>query len=58
MLTKSVVETADKINGKKYKQVFSDNMGKKTTPKAGLSLLKGASVDELDNREQEGGRVD
>ena len=30
----SVVETADKTNGKKYKQVFSENMGKKGTPKA------------------------
>lgn len=27
------VETADKSNMKKYKQVFSQNMGKKTTPK-------------------------
>jgi len=27
------VETADKVNGKKYKQVFSNNMGKKGTPK-------------------------
>ncbi|TXT08989.1 hypothetical protein VHUM_02463 [Vanrija humicola] len=31
--TEFIVETADKVNGKKYKQVFSNNMGKKTTPK-------------------------
>jgi hypothetical protein len=29
----AVVETADKVNGKKYKQVFSQNMTKKGTPK-------------------------
>ncbi|KAK4690014.1 DNA topoisomerase II, partial [Tremellales sp. Uapishka_1] len=28
-----IVETADKVNGKKYKQVFSENMGKKGAPK-------------------------
>ncbi|EIW70432.1 hypothetical protein TREMEDRAFT_43154 [Tremella mesenterica DSM 1558] len=28
-----IVETADKTNGKKYKQVFSHNMGKKSPPK-------------------------
>ncbi|WRT66491.1 uncharacterized protein IL334_003450 [Kwoniella shivajii] len=28
-----VVETADKVNSKKYKQVFSENMGNKGTPK-------------------------
>ena len=28
-----VVETADKINGKKYKQVFTNNMSKKGIPK-------------------------
>jgi hypothetical protein len=28
-----VVETADKVNGKKYKQIFSQNMTKKGTPK-------------------------
>jgi DNA topoisomerase-2 len=29
----TAVETADKTNGKKWKQVFSDNMGKKGVPK-------------------------
>jgi len=29
----TVVETADKVNGKKYKQIFSQNMTKKGTPK-------------------------
>ncbi|WWC62083.1 uncharacterized protein I303_104673 [Kwoniella dejecticola CBS 10117] len=28
-----IVETADKVNGKKYKQVFSNNMDKKGAPK-------------------------
>ncbi|WVN88424.1 uncharacterized protein L203_103634 [Cryptococcus depauperatus CBS 7841] len=28
-----IIETADKINGKKYKQVFSNNMSKKAAPK-------------------------
>ncbi|RSH87226.1 DNA topoisomerase 2 [Saitozyma podzolica] len=28
-----IVETADKVNGKKWKQVFSDNMSKKAAPK-------------------------
>lgn len=28
-----VVETADKVNSKKYKQIFSNNMSKKGTPK-------------------------
>ncbi|KAL7421894.1 DNA topoisomerase 2 [Cryptotrichosporon argae] len=28
-----IVETADKTNGKKYRQVFSDNMSKKSAPK-------------------------
>lgn len=32
-LTTPVVETADKVNGKKYKQIFSQNMTKKGTPK-------------------------
>ncbi|KAK1924337.1 DNA topoisomerase [Papiliotrema laurentii] len=31
--TEFIVETADKINGLKYKQVFSNNMGKKAEPK-------------------------
>jgi len=31
-----VVETADKVNGKKYKQIFSQNMTKKGTPKVCL----------------------
>jgi len=29
----TVVETADKVNGKKYKQIFSQNMTKKGIPK-------------------------
>lgn len=29
----TVVETADKVNGKKYKQVFTNNMSKKGIPK-------------------------
>jgi DNA topoisomerase-2 len=32
-LTHIVVETADKTNSKKYKQIFSQNMTKKGTPK-------------------------
>lgn len=28
-----VVETADKVNSKKYKQIFSNNMSKKGIPK-------------------------
>ncbi|WWD03111.1 hypothetical protein V865_001158 [Kwoniella europaea PYCC6329] len=31
--TEFIVETADKVNGQKYKQVFSNNMDKKGTPK-------------------------
>lgn len=31
-----VVETADKVNGKKYKQVFTNNMSKKGVPKVCL----------------------
>lgn len=34
-LNEAVVETADKVNGKKYKQIFSQNMGKKGEPKVG-----------------------
>lgn len=34
-----VVETADKINGKKYRQVFSENMSKKSVPKVRVILL-------------------
>lgn len=33
MADDKVVETADKVNGKKYKQVFSQNMTKKGVPK-------------------------
>lgn len=33
MADDEVVETADKVNGKKYKQVFSQNMTKKGVPK-------------------------
>ena len=35
-----VVETADKTNGKKWKQVFSDNMGKKGNPKVSHRLVQ------------------
>lgn len=34
----TVVETADKTSGKKYKQVFSNNMSKKGEPKVSESL--------------------
>jgi len=33
--TEFVVETADSASGKKFKQVFSDNMGSKATPRIG-----------------------
>jgi len=39
-LTRLVVETADKVNGKKYKQIFSQNMTKKGTPKVWDELKK------------------
>ena len=41
----SVVETADKVNGKKYKQVFSKNMSVKGTPKVYASVWFPAVAD-------------
>lgn len=51
----TVVETADKVNGKKYKQVFSQNMTKKGTPKV-RELL--GDVLTIDNGEPQRRRMD
>lgn len=40
-----VVETADKTNSLKYKQVFSDNMGKKASPKASCPAPPSSTAD-------------
>jgi len=43
-----VAETADKVNGKKYKQIFSKNMSKKGVPK----VTKAGDSDDFAHKSQ------